>query len=42
VPADRKSCVITQGIASITVAVLEGAAEYDALRGGEVVLKKAP
>ncbi|MES2598272.1 MAG: polysaccharide deacetylase family protein [Verrucomicrobiota bacterium] len=43
VPADWKSCVVTQVSSSTTVTVQEGAVKYDALPGGgEIVLKRAP
>ncbi|GEP45967.1 polysaccharide deacetylase family protein [Brevifollis gellanilyticus] len=43
VPADWKSCTVTQGASSASAAVVEGAVKYDALPGGgEIVLKKAP
>ncbi|WP_395737615.1 polysaccharide deacetylase family protein [Prosthecobacter sp.] len=42
VPADWKKSVVTQGPNSATVAVRDGAAQYDALPGGgEIMLKKA-
>jgi peptidoglycan/xylan/chitin deacetylase (PgdA/CDA1 family) len=42
VPAEWKSCVVTQGANTTTVTVQDGAVKYDALTGGGVItLKKA-
>jgi len=40
IPADWKSCVATQGGKSTTVATHEGAAQYQALPGGEAIILK--
>ncbi len=40
VPADWKNCIVTQGANSITVAVHEGAVQYDELPGGGTILLK--
>ncbi len=40
VPADWKTCTVTQGTSSSTIAVRDGAAQYDALPGGGAITLK--